>query len=287
MIGLVSVDIAGNTVYCIRPFQRGIRFLHGAYEMSVKKESKALKTPAKKSEKVVGPKVGISAAKDNAEKKPKKVAGKKAVKSADKKKSTIAEDISRIQEVAKKSARQGKSKKRTSAKKESKIVRTDSSVSAAEAARERAMTLAKKRAKRSQRKAVAKNRVTSSSPLNDMEIAEFREMLIAMRMRITLQIKILRNESLTRDDEVNPEEDGTDAFERLFALERAGSEQDMVFEIDEALRRIESGVYGACELCEGMIERARLKALPFVKNCIACQSELEGGTPRSSVKVGS
>lgn len=107
------------------------------------------------------------------------------------------------------------------------------------------------------------------------ELEVFRRELLAMRDRLTGKVTQMRSESLTRDDEVNPEEDGTDAFERLFSLERASSDQDMIFNIDEALRALDEGTYGRCEQCGCNIERARLQALPFAKNCIKCQSELE------------
>lgn len=107
------------------------------------------------------------------------------------------------------------------------------------------------------------------------ELNEFRVELIMTRERLSGKVRQMRSESLTRDDEVNPEEDGTDAFERLFSLERASGDQDIIFKIDEALRAIDEGSYGICEECSCTIEKPRLKALPFARNCIACQSELE------------
>lgn len=109
---------------------------------------------------------------------------------------------------------------------------------------------------------------------------EYKKMLIAMRQRLTGQIAALQGDSLQRQDAVNSEEDGTDAFERQFALNLASTENDVVFEIDEALHRIELKTYGVCEQCGGGIEAARLKALPFVRMCIGCKTEIEKGTRR-------
>jgi len=110
---------------------------------------------------------------------------------------------------------------------------------------------------------------------SDLEV--FRKELMILRDRLTGQVARMRQDSLKRDDEVNPEEDGTDAFDRLFALERAGSDQDRIFTIDEAIRGIKEGKYGVCEGCGNLIEKPRLHALPFAKNCIKCQSEMERG----------
>jgi DnaK suppressor protein len=45
--------------------------------------------------------------------------------------------------------------------------------------------------------------------------------------------------------------------------------------IDEAIRRLEDGVYGTCADCGEEIAEARLKALPFATLCVRCQEEQE------------
>ena len=107
----------------------------------------------------------------------------------------------------------------------------------------------------------------------------YRLQLLEIRERISSQISSLKKESLTRADEVNIEEDGTDAFDRQFALNLASSESEALIAIDAALKRIKEGAFGKCEECGGGIETARLKAIPFVENCISCQSEVEKTRP--------
>jgi DnaK suppressor protein len=70
---------------------------------------------------------------------------------------------------------------------------------------------------------------------------------------------------------------GTDNFDRELALNLASSRQDSIYDIEDAIRRIDDGSYGACEACGKGIERARLKALPFAKKCMACQNAAERG----------
>ena len=45
--------------------------------------------------------------------------------------------------------------------------------------------------------------------------------------------------------------------------------------IENALERMSSGAYGACEVCSGKIPLARLEALPYATMCIQCQRETE------------
>lgn len=110
---------------------------------------------------------------------------------------------------------------------------------------------------------------------NKSDLAHFKLDLLAMRDRITGQSGSMRNAALQRTDEVNPEEDGTDAFMRLQTLEQVSSQQQIISNIDEALRSIEKGSYGVCGMCGELISKPRLTVLPFAKNCIKCQSDME------------
>ena len=131
-------------------------------------------------------------------------------------------------------------------------------------------------------KKVVENEQEESLPIPTVKLPaakkkEYRDMLLGLRERITGQIAALKGDSLQRFDAANTEEDGTDAFERQFALNLVSSEQDSLFEIDEALRRLDEGIYGVCLQCRKLIEFPRLKALPFVKMCVKCQSQNEKG----------
>src|SRR5438093_3294390 len=58
---------------------------------------------------------------------------------------------------------------------------------------------------------------------------------------------------------------GTDNYDRDFALSIATSEQEALYEIDQALNRIQEGAYGICELTGKPIELERLKAVPWTR----------------------
>lgn len=68
---------------------------------------------------------------------------------------------------------------------------------------------------------------------------------------------------------------GSDAYDRDFALSLLSKEQDALFEIDEALKRLDGGTYGICEACQKPIPQARLEALPFARFTIECQADYE------------
>ena len=68
---------------------------------------------------------------------------------------------------------------------------------------------------------------------------------------------------------------GSDAYDRDFALSLLSKEQDALYEIDEALKRLDGGTYGICEMCSKPIPQARLEALPFARFTIECQQQYE------------
>ncbi|MBJ7258700.1 MAG: TraR/DksA C4-type zinc finger protein, partial [Chthoniobacterales bacterium] len=68
---------------------------------------------------------------------------------------------------------------------------------------------------------------------------------------------------------------GSDAYDRDFALNLLSQEQDALFEIDEALKRITRGTYGTCEMSSKVIPKARLEARPFARFTVECQNEIE------------
>ena len=77
---------------------------------------------------------------------------------------------------------------------------------------------------------------------------------------------------------------GSDAYDRDFALSLLSQEQDALYEIDQALKRIELGTYGTCEMSGKSIPRARLEAIPFARFTVECQSQLEKQNKASRVR---
>src|SRR5437762_13442200 len=77
---------------------------------------------------------------------------------------------------------------------------------------------------------------------------------------------------------------GSDAYDRDFALSLLSQEQDALYEIDQALKRIELGTYGICEMSGKPIPHARLEAIPFARFTVECQSQLEKQNKASRVR---
>ena len=82
---------------------------------------------------------------------------------------------------------------------------------------------------------------------------------------------------------------GSDAYDRDFALSLLSQEQDALYEIEEAIKRIDLGTYGICEMTGKPIAHPRLEALPFARYTVECQSQIEkqGKVTRARVPVTS
>ena len=127
----------------------------------------------------------------------------------------------------------------------------------------------------------AKGKETMKFPAADL--AEFKKRLLQLRQAATGQSALLKTIALEQtNDRGGEDEDGSDAFLRLQSLSQVDTQNRTVHKIDEALRRIEDGTYGICEICGQLIRKPRLMNMPFVHTCMECQSEMESpyGTTR-------
>ncbi|HBE96796.1 MAG TPA: hypothetical protein DDW68_06455, partial [Verrucomicrobiales bacterium] len=68
---------------------------------------------------------------------------------------------------------------------------------------------------------------------------------------------------------------GSDAYDRDFALTLLSKEANALGEIEEALQRLEMGIYGKCEVSGARIPQPRLEAMPFARLTVECQAAKE------------
>jgi RNA polymerase-binding protein DksA len=205
----------------------------------------------------------MAAKKTNSKKAPakkktvaKKAPAKKAVaKKAPAKKKTVAKKAPAKKAVAKKApAKKAVAKKKTATKKKSENRRTGGTLS---------------------------GKIGRNKYLNKKQLTGQLNRLLDLRERVTGEILSINRDSLSQNErDPSLSDQGTDTFDREFALNQLSSEQDILFEIDEAIRRIENGTYGICEMTNEPINIERLEALPYVRHSIKAQSELEKGHHR-------
>jgi RNA polymerase-binding transcription factor DksA len=122
------------------------------------------------------------------------------------------------------------------------------------------------------------------------EWKKFYQNLLDLHERLRGQMSGLAKESQSEMESysLHMGDSGTDNFDRDFALSLLSSDQDAVYEIEEALKRIEKGTYGVCELTNKVIPKARLEAIPWTRFTVESQAQLEKeGVLRQRNRLGS
>jgi RNA polymerase-binding transcription factor DksA len=109
------------------------------------------------------------------------------------------------------------------------------------------------------------------------EWAKYHQHLLELRERLLDQMSGLAKESAEQlpGYSLHMADSGTDNFDRDFALSLLSSDQDAIYEIEEALRRIDRGTYGTCELTAKPIPKVRLEAIPWTRFTVEAQGQLE------------
>ena len=123
----------------------------------------------------------------------------------------------------------------------------------------------------------AKDRKNSELVKIRQEWVKYYDRLLELREQLLRQMSGLAKESAQElpGYSLHMADSGTDNFDRDFALSLLSSDQDAVYEIEAALRRIEKNTYGVCELTAKPIPRARLDAIPWTRFTVEAQSQLE------------
>src|ERR1043165_2239103 len=109
------------------------------------------------------------------------------------------------------------------------------------------------------------------------EWAKYYQRLMELRDQLVRQMNGLAKESAQEmaGYSLHMADSGTDNFDRDFALSLLSSDQDAIYEIEEALKRIEKNTYGICELTGKPIPRTRLEAIPWTRFTVQAQAQLE------------
>jgi RNA polymerase-binding transcription factor DksA len=133
----------------------------------------------------------------------------------------------------------------------------------------------------------------ASAPAVDLkkvkpEWQKFCQHLLELREQLTKQMSGLAEESAQElaGYSLHMADSGTDNFDRDFALSLLSSDQDAVYEIEEALKRIERKTYGVCELTGKSIPKARLEAIPWTRFTVEAQAQLEREGALKSRRLG-
>ena len=116
------------------------------------------------------------------------------------------------------------------------------------------------------------------------QLRDFRKRLLEERAKFAEELKTIARKSSKnpRDSSgdlsaytVHMADMSADTYEREMDVNIASSEQKVLYQIDEALKRLEEDAYGTCQQCNKPVSLSRLKAVPYTELCIQCQRTKE------------
>ena len=132
---------------------------------------------------------------------------------------------------------------------------------------------------------MVKKKSSGKAAFTKKELEDVRKKLVNRKAEILQELLSLHGETLNKSlKDASGDLSGysfhmadmaTDLYDREFSLELAEGERERLFALDDALKRVDEGVYGVCDACGCPIKKQRLKFMPQAKNCIECQKEEE------------
>jgi len=113
----------------------------------------------------------------------------------------------------------------------------------------------------------------------------YKQLLLALRARLRGDVTAMADAALkkTRSEAngdlssmpIHMADIGSDNYEQEFTLSLMQTEEGTLDAIESALEKIEDGVFGQCEECDGVISKMRLQAIPYAPLCIKCAQKRE------------
>jgi DnaK suppressor protein len=117
--------------------------------------------------------------------------------------------------------------------------------------------------------------------LRKEKLESYRRQLFARRETLAADLRAATAQFINDDASYTDSIDQAAAeTDKTLAMQMKNRERDILWQIDEALKRIDEGVFGECERCSEAIAEARIRAFPLTTLCIDCKAEIENEEQR-------
>ena len=119
-------------------------------------------------------------------------------------------------------------------------------------------------------KTVEHNRLTQA------DLAEVQKILLSKRQSlIENSVSLIQNAEHNGSNHSDLIDKASVEEEFRMKLRAQALEQNLIRDIDTALRNIKNGEFGYCELCGNEIGKKRIQAYPTATHCIECKTTFE------------
>lgn len=120
---------------------------------------------------------------------------------------------------------------------------------------------------------------------NKKEAQDFKKRILKLKEEVIAEIKHISDDTLKKSQKdasgdisgytYHMADVATDSYDREFSLGIASNEREILYELDDALKKIEDQTFGICEECKALITKKRLLAVPYARLCMKCQLKKE------------
>ncbi len=121
--------------------------------------------------------------------------------------------------------------------------------------------------------------------LTKKELTDYRKLILKRKEEVLEDIQHISEDTLKKSQKdasgdisgytYHMADVATDTYDREFSLGLASNGREMLYGLDDAIKRIEEGTFGICEECKVVIVKSRLKAVPWARYCVKCQEKKE------------
>ena len=115
----------------------------------------------------------------------------------------------------------------------------------------------------------------SKETLSAAEIKEIKKQLEELKSDAEKRLREKKDLDMPEAEVGDPIDAASQSLDKEILFELSGNSHNTIGQIEAALRKIEKGIYGRCELCRQPIPKKRIKALPFARYCVHCQTSSE------------
>ncbi len=124
-----------------------------------------------------------------------------------------------------------------------------------------------------------------SKKLTKKDAEYFKKLIMQTKEKVLDEIKHISDDTLKKSQRdaagdisgyaYHMADVASDAYDREFSLGLAANERQSLYELEDAIKKIEEGTFGICEECKSLISKTRLKVVPFARLCVKCQERKE------------
>ncbi|MDD5255613.1 MAG: TraR/DksA family transcriptional regulator [Candidatus Omnitrophica bacterium] len=117
------------------------------------------------------------------------------------------------------------------------------------------------------------------------DLKEFKKIILSRKEELVDDIKHISDDTLKKSQKdaagdisgytYHMADVATDTYDREFSLGLASNERQVLYELEDALKKVEDGTFGICESCKCLITKTRLKVVPQARLCVKCQEKKE------------